>query len=242
MKRLLLLLCILCSITARLTADEIQLARITVFGTAVIEVVPDEMVWSVEVRSQDAKLEAAAAGHAKSVASVLRLLKESRIEGKKTQTSRMEFGENREYIANSWVKSGYYAKTDVSFKLTDFEQYQPLWTGLASIPGVSIGNVGYDNTQRIDHRKEARRKALEAAKAKATEMVQVLGSEIAEPLLVEEDLSVSEGWQGNNAVQLMNNVSAPGDAATREAGQLSLGTISIRARVKVSFRLVAAPK
>jgi len=230
------------SLTSGLLADDIQLPHISVFGTAVIEVVPDEMVWSVAVRNQNAKLEGVAEEHAKVVASVLSLLKELKVDEKKLQTSRMEFGENREYIADSWVKSGYFARTDVSFKLTDFSQYQPLWTGLARIAGVSIENVSYDNTKRIEHRREARRKALDAAREKATEMVKVLGSEIGEPLLVEEDLSVSEGWQGNRAAQAMNNLRTVEDAEPREDTQLALGTIPIRARVKVSFRLVAAQK
>jgi uncharacterized protein len=233
-------LCVFLLIAPRLAADEIQLPRVSVSGTAVIEVVPDEMVWSVEVRNQNAQLDGVAAEHTKIVASVLGLLKEMKIDEKKLQTSRMEFGENREYVANSWVKSGYYAKTDVSFTLTNFNQYQPLWTGLAKIPRVSVGNVSYDNSKRIEHRKESRRKALEAAKDKAIEMAKVLGSEVGEPLLIEEDSSIGEGWQGN--YNALNNLRTIEDAAPREDSLLALGTIPIRARVKVDFRLVSPQK
>lgn len=242
MKRLCFLLCFLFLLPARLTADEIQIPHITVFGTAVTEAVPDEMVWSVEVRNQDAKLDGVAAEHSKTVASVLSFLKELRIAEKKIQTSRMELNENRQYLSSSWVKSGYYAKTDISFKLAEFELYKKLWTGLAKIPGVSIHNVSYDSTKRIDYRKESRQKALVAAKEKAVEMVKVLGSEVGEPLLIEEDLSVSEGWQGNQAVLTANSLSAVENVTAQADEQLALGTIPIRARVKVSFRLVTLQK
>jgi len=226
-------------------ADEIQLPHITVYGTATTEVVPDEMIWSVEVKNKNLGLEAAATEHGKTVQAVLSLLKESKVDDKTIQTSQMEFGENQEYTSGSWVKSGYFAKTEISFKITNFDLYKKLWVGLAKISGVSVQSVAYDNSKRIDYRNETRQKALQAAKEKASAMSKVLGSEIGEPLLVEEDLSVSEGWQGNYAVQAVNainNLQAVENGNAREDTQLSLGTIPIRARVKVSFRLLAASK
>jgi uncharacterized protein YggE len=240
MKALSLSLCVCLLLTSRLTAEEVQPPRISVSGTAVIEVVPDEMEWSVEVRTQQGQLDGVAAEHTKVVTSVLSLLKELKLDEKKLQTSRMEFGENREYVANSWIKSGYYARTEVAFTLTDFNQYQPLWTGLAKISGVSIGNVGYNNSKRVEHRKESRRKALEAAKEKAAEMAKVLGSQIGEPLLIEEDLSVSEGWPANYNIQ--NNLRTSEDPAPRNDNHLALGTIPVRTRVQVHFRLVSPQK
>ena len=223
-------------------ADEIQLPHITVYGTAMTEVVPDEMIWSVEVKNKSMGLEAAATEHGKTVQAVLSLLKESKVDEKTIQTSQMEFGENQEYTSSSWVKSGYFAKTEISFKATNFDLYKKLWVGLAKISGVSVQSVAYDHSKRIDYRNETRQKALKAAQEKASAMAKVLGSEIGEPLLVEEDLSVSEGWQGNYANNTINNLRTVDNGNTREVTQLSLGTIPIQARVKVSFRLLAVPK
>jgi uncharacterized protein len=223
-------------------AEETQLPHIAVYGTATTEVVPDQMVWSVAVRNKNMVLESAASEHGKTVQTVLSLLKELKVDAKSVQTSRMEFGENREYTSSSWVKSGYYAKTDVSFKVTDLELYKTLWLGLAKISSVSVQNVSYDHTKRIEYRNETRQKALLAAKEKAAVMAKTLGSEIGEPMVVEEDLSVGEGWQGNYAVQAMNNVSSVSGENPDNRDGLSLGTISIKARVKTSFRLLTAQK
>lgn len=222
-------------------ADEIQLPHIIVHGTATTEVVPDEMIWLIEVRNKSLALETAAAEHGKTVQAVLSLLKESKVEDKTIQTSRMEFGINQEYTSGSWIKSGYYAKTDVSFKITDFELYKKLWLGLAGIQGVSVQNVSCDHSKRIDYRNETRRKALQAAKDKAGEMAKVLGAEIGEPLLVEEDLSVSEGWWGGQNLA-MNSLRTVDNEKPEMLEQLSLGTIPIKARVKVSFRLLTAQR
>jgi uncharacterized protein YggE len=222
-------------------ADEIQLPHITVYGTATTEVVPDEMVWLVEVRNKSLTPEAAAVDHGKTVQAVLSLLKASGVDEKTVQTSRMEFGINQEYTSGSWVKSGYYAKTDVSFKITDFAFYKKLWSGLAGIQGVSVQSVSYDHSKRIEYRNETRRKALQAAKDKAGDMAGVLGAEIGEPLLVEEDLSASEGWWGGlNLAE--NNLRTVTNEKPETPEQLSLGTIPIKARVKVSFHLLSAQR
>jgi uncharacterized protein YggE len=221
-------------------ADELQLPHITVYGTAATEVVPDQMIWAVEVRNQNMVLENAATEHGKQVQAVLSLLKELKVDEKNIQTSRMEFGDNKEYTSGSWVKSGYYAKTDVSFKVTDLELYKKLWLALAKISGVSVQNISYDNTKRIDYRNETRQKALLAAKEKASQMAKTLESEIGEPLVVEEDLSVSEGWQANNALQ--NNLRTVNAEESGGIEGLSPGTISIKARVKTSFRLLTVRK
>jgi len=242
MKNIFFSLCAFALIATRVLADEIQLPHITVFGTATTEIVPNEMLWSVEVRNKNMNLESAAMEHGKVVQSVLTLVKELKLDEKSIQTSRMEFGENQEYTSSSWVKSGYYAKTDICFKATDFDAYEKLWVGLAKISGVSVQSVAYDHSKRIDYRNETRQKGLQAAKEKASTMAKALGSEIGEPLLVEEDLSVSEGWQGNLAVQTFNNRQTVDDGNMRDNEQIALGTIPIRARVKTSFRLLTAQK
>jgi len=222
-------------------ADEIQLPHITVYGTATTEVVPDQMIWSVRVQNRGAVLETVASDHAKNLQGTLSLLKDLKVDEKTTQTSRMEFGENWEYRSSSRVKEGYIASTDISFKITNFELYSKLWFGLAKQSAVSVENVTYDHTKRIEFRNETRQKAITAAKEKAAAMAKSLGSQIGEPLLVEEDISVSDGWQwqGNLAANNLRTVSGEEQVGK---GALSPGTIPVQARIKVAFRLVTTQK
>ena len=100
-----------------------------------------------------------------------------------------------EYRSSSRVREGYVASTEISFKTTDLDLYVHLWLGLADMPVVSVQNVTYDHTKRIDFQNQTREKAILAAKEKATASAKTLGVEIGPPLLLEEDLSASEGWQ-----------------------------------------------
>jgi uncharacterized protein YggE len=224
------------ALAAALPAAESDLPRVTVFGTATTQVTPDQMVWRLLAYNKGAKLSSVAEQHTKLVAQVLSFLKEHRIKDSELQTSQMEFGENLEYKGQSWVKEGYFASTRISFRTSDLATYKPLWLGLAEVSGVTVEGVYYDHSKRIAYQNETRRKALLAAKEKAADLAKTLGSEIAEPLLIEEDLSVSEDW-----LQTTSNISnrtalEQKEGAEREA--LAPGTIPIRTRVKVVFRLV----
>lgn len=220
-------------------ADEPPFPRITVFGTATTEVVPDQMVWSLRVENKGPALKAFASEHTKSVQNVLEFLKKSKVDPKALQTSQMQFSENWEYRSSSRVREGYVASTEVSFKTTDLELYTQLWLGLADMPFVSVQSVTYDHTKRIEFQNQTREKAILAAKEKATVSARTLGAEIGEPLLLEEDLSTSEGWQLNpgNAM-LNNNLRAGGGEERGSMEALAPGTIPIRIRVKAAFQLL----
>ena len=223
-------------------ADETSVPRVTVYGTATTEVVPDQMVWSLQVENKGPALEVVASEHSKRVQKVLEFLKKSNLDTKAIQTSRLEFGENWTYTSSSRVKEGYVATTDISFKTTDLDRYPSLWLGLAEMPAVSVQNVSYDHTKRIDFQNQTREKAILAAMEKATASAKTLGVSIGEPLLLEEDLSQSEGWQMNRQMLAMNNLRVSGGDERRPVEALAPGTIPITIRVKASFKLLPQAK
>ena len=238
MKSLFVLLGSILLATSAGIADEIQLPHVTCFGTAVTEVVPDQMIWSLKVETRGAVLESVAKEHSKTIEGVLRFLKDAKVDAKSIQTSRMEFGENWEERDSGRIRKGFVASMEISFKLADLNQYNSLWLGLAKFPAVSIEAVTYDHSKRTEYRNETREKALLAAREKARAMAKTLGSEIGEPLLVEEDLQLIEGWAMNNTRNVAVQALAFRGDDRDNPRALSLGTIPIQARVRVAFRLV----
>jgi uncharacterized protein YggE len=77
-------------------ADEGQPPHITVFGTATAEVIPDTMVWFLNVENKGSTLENVAGEHTKAVQAALDFLKKSKVDEKTIQSSRTEFGQNWE--------------------------------------------------------------------------------------------------------------------------------------------------
>lgn len=224
--------------------DPLSTPHITVNGTAVKEVVPDRLHWSLDVKNTGLELPKVAELHAKKVTALIDLLKANGVAEKDIQTARMEFSENRVYRRNEYVKEGYLARTQVAFKLEDLGKYKTLWTSLAELSGVSVAGVSFDHSKRIELNKETRKLALQMAKEKAAAMADVLGSKVGEPLAIDEDLSITEGWgRGNITANGFNSVVQQGVVVAPQGeteGMLAPGSIPITIRVRVTFRLLNA--
>jgi uncharacterized protein YggE len=233
------LLCLSAVIFATVcSAAEIELPHVSVFGTAVTEVQPDLLRWRVSIACRGLDVTAVADEHTSDVAAALAFLKQQGILPAETQTARMQLSEHREYRNNSWVKEGYDASTDIAFTSKDLSAYRGLWLGLSKLKGATINSAAWDSSKRIEVQNTTRLDALKAAKEKATAMVSALGVRLAEPLAIEElpaslDDSRYNRYAGNNFRQLLREGSdADGDA-------VAPGSIEIRVRVKVAFRIVS---
>jgi len=218
--------------------------HISVAGTAVTEVKPDVLQWSVEVRNTGQAVAKVAARHSSVVEQLLATLKELGIEDKHVQTAQVELGANRVYRRNEWVEEGYFAATIVSFKLTNLTRYKDVWIKLAEQGGISVKGVVFDHSKRIDLTKETRIKALQAAKAKAVAMAEALDARVGEVMSIAEEPVLYGSWTQNislsinNAVQSVQQPGGDGEGG----GGVAAGTIPIRARVLVSFRLLNGAK
>lgn len=224
---------------ARAQGESLGTPHITVNGTARKEVIPDRLHWSLMVKNTGLDLPKVAEQHAAKVAALLALLRSHGVADKDMQTAQMQLSENRVYRRDEWVKEGYAAETAATFKLDDLGKYKDLWLALAGLSGVSVNGVSFDHTRRIELNKEVRKLALEAAREKAATMAGDLGSRLGEPLAIEEDLSVSEGWNALN--RSLNNTmvqAVAGPAAGDQEEFLAPGSIPVTIRVRVTFRLL----
>lgn len=238
MKALLFAVVLTCSF-ARIAAADIDLPHVKVAGTAVIEIKPDMLRWRLTVRNLGPDVAALAEEHARIVATTLRFLQEAGIASADVQSTWMSLSENRVHHKGSLVKEGYVASTGIGFTAKDVARHRELWLGLARLEGVGIDAVVWDSSQRIATQNEARLQALQAAKTKAQAMAAALSSSIAEPLLIEEDMDIAD-YRGARAQ--MNAFAVAADGAAGEGDSVAAGTIPIRIRVVVAFRLVPAAR
>jgi len=221
-------------------AEELDTGRISVYGTAVRLVAPNQMRWHVIVRNIDEEnARGAAKEHAAVVRAVLRYLQDDQDAAEDIQTSGMRLGENWIRELGSRVQEGYYASTDVTFTLTDLARYSEVWTALAELPSVSIAGVELDHSDRITYQNEARVDAVLAAKEKAQGIASALDARIGPALVVEEEIVGSANLRGrtpgpNNAVMFSGESDGMEDL-------VAPGSIPIRSRVKVVFALITAP-
>lgn len=219
------------------TADDFEVRHITTFGTATIQVAPDQMKWRLKVRNVDPNsAKAAAEGHGALVAAVLEYLEQNHISEQTIQTSGMRLGEVWENEYGKRELKGVFASTEVSFTLSDLAQYPSIWIGISGLPAVSVLGVDMDHTERIRFQNEARVKAVLAAKEKAEAIAFTLGVHIGGPLMVEEDLSMNKSVRAGGSV-FSNSISFTGENGGVE-GFVAPGYIPISVRVKGAFELL----
>ena len=125
---------------------------------------------------------------------------------------------------------GYQASSSINFKVTDLSKYKDLWSGISRMKNVSLNGITYNNSNRITHQNETRKKALLAAKEKAETLAITLDSEIGKPLFIEEERF---GYSRNN----FNNVYATNEQAVINDA-FAPGQIPITVQIKASFLLV----
>ena len=205
--------------------------HVTVYGTATTSVAIDQMDWKIRISNKEPGLEEVAKAHSSTVQSVLDFLMENDLPEHCIQTSGMEFGEH--FVSSKLkgrVRDGYQASSSINFKVTDLSKYKDLWSGISRMKNVSLNGITYDNSKRIKHQNETRKKALLAAKEKAETLAITLDSEIGKPLFIEEERF---GYSRNN----FNNVYATNEQAVINDA-FAPGQIPITVQIKASFLLV----
>lgn len=248
MKPLLVLLSLATSLLAQeapglLTASAAT-PHITVTGTAITEVTPDRLVWSLVLKNTGPELAKVADSHTSQLGGVLKNLQNLGIDSTTVQTSQMEFGENRVYRNSEHVKDGYYASTAITFKLADLGKYKEVWLRLASLSDLSVSGVSYEHSKRIEVQKDTRKKALLAAKEKAGIMAETLDTRIGAVLSITEETDASAQPVYSNRLITPNIMAQSIDtlAGDSSEGSIAPGTIPIRTRVIVTFQLQGAAK
>ena len=144
----------------------------------------------------------------------------------------MQLRENWEYRVSSRMRDGYIASTDVVFTSKKLDAYGALWIGIAQQKNVSVSGVEFETSDRIRLQEETRLSALRAARTKAEKMAAELGARLGEPLAIEE---IEPEWF-NPAVNRANLATNSGNSEGQNE-DIAVGTIAIRQKVRVTFRL-----
>ncbi len=209
-----------------------EVPQISVTGTAFEEVVPDRMVWQLEIRTVHRDLAEAAEQHHVSVGEVLRIIRESGVGEDDVQTGRMQFGENWTHRGGSRVREGFFASTSVAFRNDDFDAYVELWQAFAQNEDVSVRNVGLEYAGARELRGELRVRAVKEAKRRAERMAAALEVKVGPPLLIDDlESGVSPGPM---PVGMMRTMDAMG--GDREQ-VVAPGQLTFESKVRVVFEL-----
>lgn len=205
--------------------------KVTVIGTAIIKVVPDEMNWTVQVSINDATLAKAKARHDESLTAALNYIKGLGDAVKDLQTGGIRFDKNLYPGDNPEAKRNPFScSTQFTFTLTDFDKYGPIADALSKLDGLQVQSVDYASSKEAEVRREALKRALLDGHDKASDLA------VAAECYIDKPLSIDEQEAFNIRPEMFNSAMA---SAGRSAGtpDAVAGQIQITAKVVVSYDL-----
>lgn len=212
-------------------AADTPVRKVTVTGTAIIKVVPDEMLWSVQVSIDDATLAKAKARHDASLTEALKYLKGLGNALKDLQTGGIRINKNTYAPDNSAAaQKPFNCSTQVTFTLTDFDKYGPIADALAKLDGVQVQSVDYAYAKEAEVRRDALKHALLDAHDKAGDLAITANCTLGQPLSIDEQEAL------NVRPEMMNSyvpARLSGGTPSAVAGQ-----IEITAKVNATYDLL----
>jgi uncharacterized protein YggE len=224
----LLFLTVGASLPAPADDTTLPLRKVTVLGTNIIHVVPDEMLWCVSLSINDAILAKAKGRHDQSLADALKFIKSFGAAIKDLQTGGITINKQTYFQDKEDRSRPFSCTTQITFTLIDFEKYGPLVDGLAKLDGIEVSSVDYATSKEASLRREALKQALLDAHDKASDLAVTAGCYIDKPLEILEDSS-------SNASQPLAEMDPGPEAISTPAAVPA--QISISASVTVTYDL-----
>jgi uncharacterized protein YggE len=223
-----------------LVAQVAQPPQISVTGSAIVKVAPDEIFLRCGVETRDEGLDTAKRQNDDRIAKALEFLKTSGIASKEIQTDYINVESNYDHNVSRTRPTTYTVRRSIEIRLTKVELFERILTGLLNMGVTTVHGIEFRTSQLRKHRDQARTLAIRAAREKADALAAELEVKRGKVYSINAQdwggWSSPGGWGGGYGSAMAQNVvqsSGGGDDSTD--GTLSLGQISISASVNVSF-------
>jgi uncharacterized protein len=196
---------------------EPPLRKVTVVGTAIIKVAPDEMNWTVQVSINDATLAKAKDRHDASLTAALKYIKDLGDAVKDLQTGGIRFDKNLYPGDNAEAKKNPFScSTQFTFTLTDFDKYGAIADSLSKLDGLQVQSVDYASSKEEATKRDALKKALLNAHDKANDLAVTANCYIDKPL------EIQEGGSDNGPRPMLMMARSGGGTPAAVPGQLEI--------------------
>lgn len=227
--------------TAPISCDASRSVRVS--GTAVINVAPDRALIQLGVQSNGRTPEAVEALNSTAIQKVIGSARGLGVEAKDIATDWYIIEPVYEDYNALYIK-GYRINNIIAITLRDVSKTSQVISAALSAGANQVVNVDLYTSELRKYRDQARDLAMKAAAEKAQALAGAVGTQTGCVLTITENSTSSYNgwWYGRtqnqwtqNAVQ--NVAPAGGSAASADPETISLGQISVRSEVGVTFSL-----
>lgn len=202
-----------------------QTPSVDVTGEGTVSVVPDQVTIRVRVENTGKNAKDLKKQNDAVVSEVLRFLRKSDIPDGDVTTDYIRLSKNYEYNTKTY---NYAANQAISVHLKDLGKYETIMNGLMESGINRIDGISFASSRQAEIESQARNKAIQHAKMKATEYATALGQSIGKAI------SISE-FQATVTPQPMMRAMAMDAGAADQT--VAPGEMDVRVRVNVRFTL-----
>ena len=225
------------------SAQSPQPRTISVTGSAEIRVVPDEVIVTVGIENNAFAIEAARAENDRRVKAVAQAARDQGVDANHVGTDFLTIEPRYRDNDNRREFLGYFVRRSLSITLRDVSKFEALMSAVLGAGANYIHGVDFRTTRLRQHRDEARRLALVAAREKAAAMAAAFNVPLGEAVSIQEGSSgwwsPYGSWWGSRGGSMMvqNSVQESGGRGAGGDEALVPGQISVSASVSVTFEL-----
>lgn len=204
--------------------------QINVAGEGKVTVAPDEAKITIGVENSGADAAEVKKKNDAAVDAVLKYLKNTaKLAEKDYQTKRVSLYRNQDYKTKKYT---FYASQTITIHLRDLSKYDAIVMGVVDAGANTIQGVEFLTSKLAQYQSEARIKAVQDAKQKATDYATALGQKAGKAILVTDNTQTYYP----SPVMMNARFKAEADAVAPNE-TLAVGEITITANVNISYSL-----
>jgi uncharacterized protein YggE len=205
---------------------------ITIFGSSVIRVEPDIASVQFAVTRIDKQPKNAFKSTRDIAQKVNEFLQNSKYK-KETNASRLTLSQEWQHVGGTQTFVGYRAQAGFHVLLYDLDRLESLLVGIVDIGVDLISNVSFQTSRLQEFRMDARRRAIDSAKAKAANYCLAANVELGSVIHI-EDVDPNVAQDRMHGYQVIRQMMEPDE--TEDIQAFNPGSIVVGAAVIVSYR------
>ena len=205
-------------------------------GNAILRIEPNQIVLSLGVESRGQELIPTKKKNYAVMTKAIAYCRKLGIPEKYIQTDFISISPVYERYDD--IKIKYYAVSQsISIILEDLPKYEELLTQLLEFGINKVNNIEFRTTELKKYRYKVRKMAIDAAKEKATFLAEEVGIKLGRITNIGEIAdSPVNSFNRNNYANIAQNV-AQNVASGLESGTLSIGMISLKSTVHLTYKI-----
>lgn len=228
MKKLIITLLIFASTMTQAQDQKNAIPQVTVTGEGKLKVTPDQAIVTIGVENTGKDAQTVKKANDEIIDKVLKFIKSKAVPQSDFQTTNVSLYKNYDYEKK---KYNYVANQTICITLKDLKKYDDIMNGLTEVGITNINGVEFKSSKLETYEAEARKKAILAAKQKASDYVIPLGQKLGKILLITDTAQTyypQPMYKGTMAM----SADAGGAKET-----LAVGEIEILATVQATFAI-----